>query len=320
MPETMQVVVGLGDQVHKQHLARMQEAAPGARFIHETDEREQLKVAPETDVFIGWPADDFLAAATKLRWIQLASAGVDRYVRDARLRERGILLTNASGVFGPCIAEHVMGLLLGFSRGIANCVRQQLEHKWGHPGGVFELVGKTLLVVGLGDIGREVAVRAGAFGMNVIGVKRSMGPKPPQVQSLHTIDELDALLPKADVVVISLPLTAGTRGLFDRKRLGRLKKSAIIINIGRGAIIDEAAMIERLQAGELGGAGLDVFEKEPLPPTSPLWDLPNVIVSPHLSGRTPAYRERFAEIVCDNLRRFVSGEPMRNVVDWERGY
>jgi phosphoglycerate dehydrogenase-like enzyme len=275
----------------------------------------------EAEVFAGWVSPEELSRATRLRWLQLGSAGADGFVKAVA---PAVILTTASGVFGPAIAEHVLGMMLALVRGIDRMVILKQEAHWGRavPGLVRGgLSGKTLAIVGLGDIGRALAVRAKAFDMRVLGIRRrpSLAP-PPGVDEVHTEDAIDAVLPRADHVVLALPATPRTDRLMDARRLALMKRGAYLYNVGRGNAVDEAALAQALRDGTLAGAGLDVFATEPLPSESPLYGLDNLVITPHVAGYTDSYAERFAALFVDNLRRYVAGQALENVVERERGY
>lgn len=267
-----------------------------------------------------------LALAPRLRWVAFWGAGLDRSLTPDLLA-RGLLVTNASGVHGPNIAEHVLAFMLMFSRRMPLHLRDQLRHQWAHhtsyAEGPGELSGQTLGILGLGRIGEALAARAKAFGMRVLATKRDVGTRHgagTDVDALYPPDQLDALLRASDHVCVCLPYTPQTHHLLDARRLAEVRPTAYLYNIARGRIIDEAALVDALRAGRIAGAGLDVFETEPLPADSPLWDLENVLITPHVAGLTPHYFTRFAALFVDNLRRFLSGQPLRNLYDPARGY
>ena len=244
------------------------------------------------------------------------------------LLARDVAITNASGVHGPNIAEHVLAMMLMFTRGLPKLFRAQLARRWdrnqtSRSEAFAELTGKTLLIVGLGRIGEAIASRARPFGVRLLAAKRDPAarhdPAVP-VDELLPMDALDDALPRADHVCVTVPLTPATRHLIDARRIARLGAGAYLYNVSRGAVIDEAALVEALRAGRLAGAGLDVFEEEPLPAQSPLWDLDNVILTPHVAGLTPLYYQRTAALFADNLERFLSGRPLANRYDPARGY
>ena len=274
---------------------------------------------------ISWespPIDDILEAAPALRWIHQRGAGIDR-ITTPRLLASDLLLTNGSGNHAPNIAEHVLGLMLAFARQLPTLVRRQEERLWKPPSpkSLFELSGQTLVVVGFGAIGSALGERARAFDMTVIGVRRSAAPSAhPGADRVVAMAGLDAVLAEADHVAIAAPLTAETRNLFSTARFAAMKPGAYLYNVGRGAIVDHDALLASLRSGRLAGAGLDVTEPEPLPADSPLWGEPNVVITAHSSGLTPRSFARYRDLLLDNMQRYARGEPLRNVVDIQRGY
>lgn len=321
--ERVNLVVGA--KLEASHLARLRDVAPEAEIVLAHDEAAMLDAAPQADALLGvWGVNaELLAAAPRLRWIQTTGAGVDRMLIP-ELLARDIILTNLSGVHAPNIAEHVIALMLSFARGLRPLFRDQELGLWHRddddPPRTFELEGQTLLVVGMGDIGEALARKAHGLDMRVFATRRNPIVTPPYVERLVASNALDDLLPAADHIAICLPLTPETRRLFDARKFALTKRGAYVYNIGRGDLIDQAALIDALRDGHLGGAGLDVTTPEPLPPDSPLWTLPNVAITAHTSGRSPRYWDRGIEIVADNLQRFLAGEPLRNVVDQRLGY
>lgn len=259
-----------------------------------------------------------LAAAPKLRWVHTGSAGVDGLINDT-LRERRITLTNSAGAYAIPIAEWVLHALLMIVKRGPEMMAAQQERRWHDSTGFDELTDKTLTILGAGGIGREIARRAAAFEMRVWGVTRS-GRAVPHIERIVSGEQWRDLLPETDVLVLAAPLTDATRGLVGARELALLPRHAWLINIARGTIVDEAALIEALRTGALAGAALDTFEREPLPSESLLWTLPNVIVSPHHSGSSPRSNERVVDMFIDNLQRFVADKELRNVVDFEAGY
>jgi D-2-hydroxyacid dehydrogenase (NADP+) len=272
-------------------------------------------------------SDEQLARARRVRWLSSVAAGLDEIVTPALLA-RAIEITNASGVHGPNIAEHVLAMMLMFTRGMPALYRAQRARRWernlkSRSDGPGELTGKTLLIVGLGRIGEAIAARARPFGLRIVALKRDPSTRHDAgvaVDELLPMDALDDALGRADHVCLTVPLTRATHHLIDAGRIARLRAGAFVYNVSRGAVIDEAALVAALRAGKLAGAGLDVFEAEPLPETSPLWDLDNVILTPHVAGVTPLYYARTAALFADNLERFLAGRPLANRFDAARGY
>jgi len=286
------------------------------------------RALPDADVVVAQDlSDDQLARAGRVRWLSSVAAGLDGIVTPALLAS-GIVITTASGVHGPNIAEHVLAMMLMFTRGLPKLFRAQLARRWdrnltSRSGAFGELTGKTLLIVGLGRIGEAIAARARPFGVRVVALKHDPSTRHDAgvaVDELLGMDALDEALGRADHVCVTVPLTPATHHLIDARRIARLRPGTFVYNISRGPVIDEAALIDALRAGKIAGAGLDVFEEEPLPETSPLWDLENVILTPHVAGVTPLYYQRTAALFADNLDRFLAGQPLANRFDPARGY
>ncbi|HLS90623.1 MAG TPA: D-2-hydroxyacid dehydrogenase [Limnochordia bacterium] len=286
-----------------------------AVFVEHVDEAE---ISPT--VIFGSAPVEYIASQPKLRWVQTHSAGVDHLLGKATPFPRHVILTNASGVYDTAGGEHILAMMLYFARGLYFYQRHQRRGAWVRDLSYARLLyGQTVCILGLGGIGRQVAVRARAFGMRVLGVKRN--PQPVEgVERVVSPDQLDEVLPETQHLAITVPLTPETRGMIDARRLRLLPRGAFLYNIGRGAVVDEEALIEALQTGHLGGAGLDVFVEEPLPEGHPFWSMDNVLITPHMGADTPWDNDRAAELFIDNFRRFVAGEPLRNVVDLDLGY
>lgn len=265
-----------------------------------------------------------LRSAESLRWIQVFSAGVESCVSQPQIEARDIVLTNMQRVKGPTIAEHVIAMMMALTRQLPHYGALQADRVW-RRGGIpaarhWEIEGRTMLVVGLGGIGTEVARKASALGMRVVATRNSSRSGPPFVDRVELASELPRLVAEADVIVNSTPLTPATRDLFDERLFSQVRRGALFINVGRGKSVVTDDLIAAIETGQLGGAGLDVTEPEPLPATSPLWRLPNVIITPHMSAQSDRGDERSWIIVRENLRRYVAGERLLNVVDRERGY
>ncbi|GIQ69949.1 D-2-hydroxyacid dehydrogenase [Xylanibacillus composti] len=273
----------------------------------------------DAEVFVGWPTREQLEALPNLKWVQLQSAGANGYTNNPYLRE-DVALTNASGVFNVPGAEHALALMLAFARQLHVHFDQQQNKRWKRNPLCLEIQSSTVGVIGLGGIGGETAKRAKALGARVVAVKRNPDAPPPYVDRLYPIEEVEELLAVSDFVVMALPLTEETRGFLHADRIAKIKRGAVLINVGRGPTVDERALIQALQEGALFGAGLDVTEVEPLPEESPLWGMPNVIITSHSVGVSPRKEERRMELLSANLRRFLAGEPLHNLVDRNAGY
>lgn len=282
-----------------------------------------LEQAGDAEVFFGFPSRELLLAAPKLRWIQSPSAGVDYLFRLPELRDSDIILTNARGAHGPSIGEHVFALLLALTRGIPVDLSWQRQHHWGHDEAyrtLTEIRGATLGIIGYGSIGRAVARRARGFEMEVLALDSHPVLAEPYVNEVLSPRNLDDLLRASDVVVVAAPYTPQIHHLLDAAALAKLRPGAHLIVVSRGGIVDEAALVDALRSGRLAGAALDVTEQEPLPPDSPLWEAPNLIITPHVAGASAQKERRVVEIFRDNLIRYLHHEPLRNLVDKERGY
>ena len=263
---------------------------------------------------------DVVKRAPRLRWIQFTSAGVDKLWHPS-LGDANVTVTNTKGIHAHPLAEFVLSCLLVFAKGWPRMLEHQRAHRW-EPFLLEELLGTTMVLVGTGEIGRGVARLAKAFGIHTVGVRRREGERaePEFDEQLSAAAALPGLLGRADSVVASLPLTAKTRELFDERMFGAMKPSAVFVNVGRGRTVDQGALVRALREGRIRGAALDVFEQEPLPADSPLWDLPNVLISPHMGSDTARYTDRMTDVLYDNLVRYAEGQPLRNVVDPKEGY
>ena len=303
--------------VDESELRAIQSVSSEVEVQNVESEEQALEVIPEVDAMYGRITPELLARTKKLRWIQTPMAGLEHYMFPA-LAESDVTLSNMQGIYSDNIADHVMGYILMFARGFHIFLRQQLERNWAKEVPVLHLADTTLGVIGLGGIGTAVAKRGAAAEMRVIATNAVEVEKPDFVDTLWGIDRLDDLLAESDFVVSCVPHTPETFKLINSDQLKQMKKTAYLINISRGVVVDLAALTAALEAGAIAGAGLDVFETEPLPADHPLWGMENVIITPHTAGVGPYTRERRIDVVTANLRRFVAGEPVRNVVDKNR--
>lgn len=276
----------------------------------------------EADAMIGWRiTPEVFSQARRLKWIQFGSAGIDHTVFP-ELLESDVILTNLAGIHTAVVAEHVIGLMLALSRRMDIAIRQQERRVYDRAeiaSTADELAGKTLGIVGLGRIGQNLARLAMAFGMGVVATKRTPETEL-MVDELYKPHELARMLPKCDYLALVVPLTEGTRALIGRSEIELMKDGSCLINVARGAMVDHDALRSALESGKLRGAALDVFPEEPLPPDSAVYDLPNVIITPHTAGSHSGYSERAARVFAHNLEAFLTGGEMMNVYDRERGY
>jgi phosphoglycerate dehydrogenase-like enzyme len=279
--------------------------------------------AEPIDAAFGWEPDvpgvlGLVRQHPSLPWVHMRWAGIPRALLDGLAPYPATVLTNGSGAHGPAMAETVLGMILAQYKGHTTLRAAQARAEWS-PRPMKELRGRTAGVVGLGDLGGSIAQALSAFGVHVLGMRRVARPAA-HVERVFGPNQLDELLPQLDILVLAAPLTSGTRQLIGAAELARLPRGAFLVNVARGELVDESALIEALASGQLAGAALDVFQTEPLPADSPLWRLPNVFVSPHCADNTPQSLERAMDIFLDNLDRFRRGAPLRNVVDRTLGY
>ena len=274
----------------------------------------------DAEVILGNLDPAFLQYAEELKWLQLNNAGTEGFCDGAL--PKGVMLTNATGAYGLAISEHMIGVLFELQKKLNLYEKNQREHLWKKEGHVQVIEGSRVLVIGLGDIGTAFARKMKALGCRTTGIKRREGRKPEGVDDLYTLERLDRELPKADIVALSLPGNEDTRHILNEERIALLKKNAVVINVGRGITVDTEALTRALQEGRIAGACLDVTDPEPLPPEHPLWEMENVILTPHVSGgySLPETLERILTICIENLECYVVKRPLRNLIDFRTGY
>ena len=338
MPAAVALTPILSARYRSADLARIREAAPGTRIVTVSLEGLADAALDDVEVLLRGPLpapvfDRLLARCPNLRWVHSATAGVERVLTPAAL-ERGLTITNARGVFSRPIAEYVMLMVLAVARRLPELLELQRERTW-QPLEARELRDVTVGIVGLGSIGRAVAALASGFGCRVVATRRRMGEGFTRVRPTTASRcrpwtrrapgscrpmRCRSCWPRADFVVLALPLTPETEDLIDDAALAAMKPGAWLINVARGRLVDDRALLRALRQGRIGGAVLDAFRDEPLPPDSPYYDLENVIITPHTSWSSGRVLDRSIELFCENLRRFRTGEPLRNVVDPGVGY
>lgn len=281
---------------------------------------------PDTDILVGFSIrPDQFALARRLKWIHATAAGVGQLMYP-ELRRSGIVVTNARGIHSIPMAEHILGTIIALARRFPDSLRYQMQghsaqqELWDAPMPMRELKGQLLLIVGFGSIGRELARRIQPLGMRIWGITRSGAGDASLTERILPVTKLEEALPQADFVLLAAPETPDSRRMIGEPELARMKRSAYLINVARGTIIDEPALIEALRRRAIAGAALDVTEKEPLPPESPLWKLDNVFITPHVSAVSEHLWERQAELILENLERWFSGRELLNQVDLDRGY
>jgi phosphoglycerate dehydrogenase-like enzyme len=300
------------------------EEYPDIEFVH-CEERENVKGEIEdATVYVGWLNREVFLAAEELEWVQSPSSGINYYLAIPEFVESDVLLTSARGTHGACLAESVFAMIFAFTRQIKDFVLDQQERQWreyGSRGAMCELTGSTMGIIGFGTVGRAVAKRAQAFDMSIMAVDMFPEEKPDYVQALWGTDRLDDLLKASDYVVVTVPYTKETEGMIGAEEIDNMRDGAMLVGISRGKIIDEEALVEALEEERLSAAALDVFAEEPLPEDSPLWDVDNLLITPHAAGGTQYEGERVIEILKENMRRFAEGDlPLRNQIDKEQGF
>lgn len=311
-------------RIDETHKAQLKAAAPAYTFrfrdgsAGNPESKEDVQWA---DVILGNANAEYICGSPRLRWLQTTSAGVDPYIGPGILAE-STKLTNATGAYGLAISEHMLGMLLSIQKRLSLYRDQQRQEDWKSLGRVTSVSGSTVLVLGLGDIGGEFAKRCKALGAYVIGMRRTDTARPAYADEICLTQDLEKVLPRADVVAISLPGTPATAGMLSGDRIARMKDGAIVLNVGRGSIVDTEALCDALESGKLSGAGLDVTDPEPLPRGHRLWQIPTAVITPHISGffHLQETYERILGIFTENLENFRLEKPLRNPVDLKQGY
>lgn len=304
---------------------RWKKAAPGCKFafLEGMDKRERAGFVKRANAIIGEPGMEEIKAAKELSWVQMSWSGTDKYTKREDFPKQ-VILTNATGIFGRGIAEWLLGSLLSIYKKLPEYRDSQKKHIWKDLGREKSLYGKNVLIVGAGDIGTSFARLLAPFGVEITGVRRRQAPCPAGFTAVYTIEALEELLPKADIVALCLPDTKETEGLMNLERLRLMKEDAVLLNVGRGGCIVTQHLIQILEEGHLYGVGLDVVMPEPLPEDSPLWEMNRVLITPHISGQglghLPETYEAIGELLEENIRRFDRGEKLLNQVDIEAGY
>lgn len=294
---------------------------PDANYIYGTYEEINKSVVQKADIIIGNPPAEMLINSPNLKWLQLNSAGSDAYIKEGIL-EKEVFLTNATGAYGLAISEHMIGILLQLLKKLHIYRNNQKLHIWKDEGEVKSIYNSKVLIIGLGNIGGEFAKRIKAFGGYTIGVRRTNTEKPDFIDELHLMDKIDELLPIVDVVVLTIPGTKETYKMFSKERLKLMKSGSVLLNVGRGNVLDTEALCDAVESGHLLGAGLDVVNPEPLPKNHRIWDMQNIIITPHISGgyHIPETLESIVQISAKNLKNFINGNTLINIVDFATGY
>lgn len=312
--------------INVEQIEQLRELAMEYGYQVVTLDMEDGKMDPamiDCEALMGVISTEHLPKAVALKWLHIVRAGVEDYLPDALYANPDAILTNSSGAFGVAISEYMICGLLMLQRRMIEHLDNQRKHLWVRGPGLATLYGSRVMVIGTGDLGSNFARRCQAMGADVTGIRRNANaPLPDGFDRAYSIDELDQHIGNADVVALCLPATGATDKMMDAARIAKMKRSAILINVGRGSTVDEAALAKALQRGEIGGAVLDVADPEPMHQDNPLWDCPNTIVTPHISGiDKEALSSKFLHVIYkDNLTRYLTGQPLKNIVDRKRGY
>jgi phosphoglycerate dehydrogenase-like enzyme len=300
--------------------AEIRGIAPEIKFDVVESSSDYSELIKKSEIVFGWPKTDLVKKSENLKWLHLPSAGVDRYANKEIYQNQDIVLTNSSGVYGKPIAEHVFAMIMAHNRNLINYAYDKKEKKWQRKNEIKDFFNSTVGILGLGDIGSTIARRAKAWGAQVLALKRTAAELPDYVDQIYLNKDLNKLLKRSDYVILTLPATPETKGIIGRKEFKRMKNSAFVVNIGRGSLIKQEELVEALEKGWIAGAGLDVTEPEPLPETSRLWEMDNLILTPHTSGFSPTNDQRRFEIFKDNLKHYLNQEELLNQVDFELKY
>jgi phosphoglycerate dehydrogenase-like enzyme len=320
----MKVLFGPNMMGLEKGIPALKQAYPDIEFVHCADQKALPAAIADAEVYMGHVNRDVFLAARKLKWIQSPSTGVNYYLAVPELRDGDVILTGARGTHAACVAESALGMILAFTRGIRQSIQLQPQHKWAMReirSQLIELTDLTLGIIAFGSIGQALAKRAKAFDMRVIVADKYPGHKPAFVDELWGLDRLNDLLAESDIVVVAAPWTPEAQGMIGAAQIACMKPSAMLVGISRGGIIDQKALAEALRAKKIACAALDVFEPEPLPADSELWDIENLLITAHIAGGTQYEGKYLLEIFTENLGKYLRGEfPLRNQVDKQKGY
>lgn len=309
------------DERSKEILESVKDIADITYIDGDSSEGIPAEYLNEAEIIIGEPDIELLKQAPSLKLLQLAMAGTDKYTLSDGF-PAGVILSNASGAFGGVISQYVVGAILNICHKFYKYRDNQKNSLWHDEGIEINLSGKRVLIVGAGNIGSSVAHKLSVFGTENIGIRRNISDIPPFFDEMHSLDELDSQLPMADIVVACIPNSYYTRHMFNEKRFMLMKKEAVFVNVGRGALVVESDLVKVMKGGHLAGAVLDVTETEPLPSDSPLWEIENLIITPHISGKSFGHSREITDgiykIAAENIRNMAEGKPLRNVIDFKK--
>lgn len=314
-------VILIPEILKEDQLKLLQEVTPESEFIITNKNEVNDEMLEKATIIFGNLSPEKVVKAKNLKWMQTNSAGVDSYCKEGILNEN-VILTNATGAYGLPIGEHMVGCVFAFYKNLLKYKMVQKQGEWKSLGKVKYVSNATVLVLGMGDIGKGFAYRMKQLGAYVIGIKRTLSDKPDYIDEVYTQDQLEKVLPKADIIALSLPRTPQTYHMINEQTISLMKEDALIINVGRGEAIDTNALVQTLKSGKLLGVALDVFEQEPLDPTHPLWQMDNVLITPHVSGGN--YHDETGDLIFNitytNFKHYFNDEPLNNLVDRKTGY
>lgn len=320
----MKILIGANPMGLEKAIPDLQVKYPEIAFVHCPSREDTADWIIDADVYMGWLNREAFLAARNLKWIQSPSSGINYYLVIPELVGSDVLLTSARGTHGACLAESVLAMILAFTRGVRDAIVRQQQRKWASReirSKLVELTGSTLGIIGFGTIGRALARRARVFDVRVMAVDLFPTDKPDHVSALWDLDHLGDLLCQSDYVVVTVPYTPQTAGMIGAEQLALMKPTAMLVGISRGGIIDQQALARALREDRLAAAALDVFEPEPLPEDSELWELDNLLITPHMAGGTQYEGQHILEIFYENLDRFLNQDlPLRNQIDKQRGF
>ena len=320
----MNVLIGGNPMGLENGIPELQKKFPNLTFTHCADRAETATYIRDADIYMGWISREAFLAAKQLKWIQSPSSGINYYLAIEELVESDVLLTSARGTHGACLAESTMAMILAFTRGIRHAIFEQQNKNyamWKVRENLVELTGSTIGIVGYGAFGRAVAKRASAFDMRVVAVDIFPNNPGEYADELWGLEQLDRLLAESDYVVITVPHTPDTDGMIGAGAMAKMKSSAILVGMSRGGIIDQDALISALKSKQIAAAALDVFKPEPIPEDSELWELENLLITPHIAGGTQYEGQYILDIFNENLEKFLNNElPLRNQIDMKQGF
>jgi phosphoglycerate dehydrogenase-like enzyme len=307
--------------VNEAHKKLLEGKAPAANFAYAKPNTVDADLVRNANIIIGSPPAEHIKESKNLEWLQLQRAGVTEFVKKGVLPD-GVILTNASGAYGLAVSEYMLGVLLEMLKNLHIYRDKQMHADWSYAGRVQAIYRSTALIAGLGDIGGEFARRLHLLGAYTIGIRRRDTDKPEYLDELYLMDKFEEILPRADIIALSLPETSLTNKIINAGTLKLMKKNAVLINVGRGTAVDTEALCDALESGQIAGAALDVTDPEPLPSDHRLWKIKNAIITPHVSGgfSLPETFERIVRICADNLEAYMNGRRLSNVVDFSSGY